>query len=198
MRAYVFYLLMGLLLSAGYLFFFIFLEHQLIKGLAGLLAVFALFYYYHQLFFHFFQRPLTATDEPLNLNFSETVIVFFWSIALFGLKDFLNYQTVFLCLAVFVLIFLINWLLQAVLYQQGQLVLFSLAVAVMMTEFFWAFLSLSLVYYLKGLLLAFAYLGLQMSREIYFRKIENRHLLRNYLLLILAAALAILLSARWF
>jgi len=45
LRAYVFYLLMGLLLSAGYLFFFIFLEHQLIKGLAGLLAVFALFYY---------------------------------------------------------------------------------------------------------------------------------------------------------
>lgn len=197
--AYIFYLLMGLLLTAGFLLFFMFLEDQLIKVAALILAIFALFYYYQQLFSYFIKKPLVnAGDWPLNLNFPETVIVFFWSMVLFGLKDFLSFPAWLLCLAVLILVFSVNWLVQTVIYQKSQPVLFSLALAVMMAEFFWAFLSLSLVYYLKGLLLTLIYLGLQMTREIYSRKIENRHLLRNYLLVILAVVLAILFSARWF
>lgn len=197
--AYIFYLLMSLFLTAGFLFFFMFLEDQLIKVATFILAVFTLFYYYQQLFSYFIKKPLVnAGDWPLNLNFPETVIIFFWSMVFFGLRDFLSFSAWLLCLVVLILVFSVNGLVQTVIYQKSQPILFNLALAVIMAEFFWAFLSLSLVYYLKGLLLTFIYLGLQMTREIYSRKIENKHLLRNYLLVILALVLAILFSARWF
>ena len=193
----VFYLLKGGLFVFGSLLFFILLENLWFKIVLVIFTWLVLFFYYHKLFIQLFKKSIFKQElKPFYFNFLEIVTIFFISSGLFGLKDFLNYKMIWLILLVFFLIFILFYFNEFT-YRKNRLV-YSLVTAVIMAEVFWAVLSLSLAYYLKGILFSFIYLIFIISIDSSFKKEQNRNLLKNYLIVIFIVILLILLTARWF
>jgi len=192
-----FYIFQGVMLVAGFLLLFVFLENVWFKIGLWLLISLILFFYYDGLFKIFHARKLT--EEKL-LNYQSLLAclsVFCLSSGLFGLKDFVGFNIWLIVPAVWLMIFLLNWLAWRKTAQKLSLV-YPVAAAVIGAEIFWAIGNLPLVYYLKGLIFALLYLGLTVSLDSQLNRHWSGHRVKNYLLTIALLILLILATARWF
>lgn len=130
--------------------------------------------------------------------FLETPMVFFITAALFGLRDFLNISIILIIILLFVLIVILT----SYFFQSEQLrlkkIYYCLITALIMGELFWSINILSLVYYLKGFILALLYfLGMKLLTSSWEGKFSQKDLI-HYLIIITVVLGAVLLTARWF
>ncbi|MBU1131389.1 hypothetical protein KJ840_04610 [Patescibacteria group bacterium] len=199
-RQSVSYSFFSFLLLASGIFYLVFAEDLIIKAGIIILVNSLLFIYLNEFSKQFF-TPQKAMEERQLSTFLliESVIVFFISAGLLGLRDFLNLSLVILILPFALLIFtLFNYL--AVINKKPRLnkILFSLIITLVMIELFWAMAILSLVYYLKGLIISFLYLLTVKFLISNLSKRDFYKVMRNYLAVILIILGIILFTSRWF
>lgn len=199
-RVVFFYILQGLLYLLGAILFLLFLESLWFKLGLVVLTFLVLLFYYNQLFSQLYKQSVLKTEPQFfTFNFLEILAVFFFASSFFGLRDFLNWPLVWLILALFCLIFIIDLFNRLVVYQPERLVfLDSLIASLVLTEIFWGILGLALVYYLKGVIFSLIYLVFTVSSYIYYKKVQPANIFKVYLIIALIIAGVILLTARWF
>lgn len=192
-----FYIWQGLMLTAGFLLLFVFLENSWFKVGLWLLVSATMFFYYNGLFKIFHARFLPE-EKMLNWRPLLAVLaIFCLSAGLFGLHDFVGFNIWLTMALVFFVIFLGDWFYCRLLAKQSALV-YAGAMALIGAEIFWAIGNLPVVYYLKGLIFSLFYLGLTVSLDSQHNRQGPGARVRNYLLTIAALILLILATARWF
>lgn len=192
-----FYVWQGLLLVAGFLLLFVFLENNWFKIGLWLLVSVIMFFYYNGLFKIFHARFLT---EEKMLNWRPLLgglAIFCLSAGLFGLHDFVGFNIWPTMAAVFLIVFLSDWFYCRLLAKQSALIYASVS-AFIGAEIFWAIGNLPLVYYLKGLIFSLFYLGLTVSFDSQLNRNWPGSRVKNYLLVIVILIALVLATARWF
>ncbi|MDP2586687.1 MAG: hypothetical protein Q8P32_02855 [Candidatus Komeilibacteria bacterium] len=192
-----FYIWQGLMLTAGFLLLFVFLENNWFKIGLWLMISVTMFFYYNGLFKIFHARFL---PEEKMLNWRPLLAglaVFCLGSGLFGLHDFISFNIWLIVGFVFVMIFFSDWTYRKITAGRAAAV-YAGAAALIGAEIFWAIGNLPLVYYLKGLIFSLFYLGLTVSLDSRLNRHWPGSRVKNYLLTIAVLILLILVTARWF
>ena len=195
-----FYIAPGLLINLGALLVLLLLENIWFRAGLVFLMLLSLLYYFNGLFNRFYKSAFLEKDRPkLNFRLLEVLIIFFVSAGLFGLIEFLNLPKLLLMAVVFLLVWLLSRINEFFNQpdEQPKAISGHLLIGLMAAEIFWAIISFSFVYYLKGLLLAFIYLVFSLFRDSDSQKLE-RPVIRNYLIATVIILVLIFLTARWF
>ena len=153
-REMFFYIIIGILVNTGLLMVLILLENLWFKLGIVVLLFLVLLFYFEILFGRFFKTSiLEKGQEILNYKFFEIIILFFISTSLFGFIDFLNYSKFLLIATVFAIVLLLSRMNEffSTYDQVKKSFYFHLLIALIASEIFWAVISLSFVYYLKGI-----------------------------------------------
>jgi len=195
-----YYICLGALLVIGLMMLFILLENTLFKiGILVLLLI-SLIYYYDGIFNKLYKSSLIKKYQISNhFNIVEIIIVFFISSGLFGFKDFLSIKSIWLIIAVFLLFYLLSIVDDYI--KNSKLtggVVFYAVTGLIMAEVFWAILSLSLVYYVKGIFLSFLYLLFNLFKNYNQADSLNKKSPKNYIIIIIIVLIIILSTAKWF
>lgn len=194
-----FYAGFSLLTVESSLFAFLLLENIFLKIILVLATIALFLLYLNELFIQYWQKVLPQT-ERLNLffRFTQILIVFWLAGGLFGLRDFLGADFIYLGIVFFALISLVSCysgLEQPTSLKRWQLIAIISLLAV---EMFWGLGLLPLVYYLKAAFLAIFY---ALTNEIliwHFSRSISGKLIRNYLILVIILILLLLGTAQWF
>lgn len=194
------YSFFSLLLLLSGIFYLVFVEDLIVKIGIIVLTNLLFFIYLNELLKQLFVPRSDGSEKQTQIFLLvEAVIVFFISAGFLGLRDFLNISLITLLVPFILLIVILVYYLVFNNVKLGlNKIYFSLILALVMAELFWAMAVLSLVYYLKGLIISFFYL---LVMEFVISSLLGKgfnKMVRSYLIIILIVLGIILYSSRWF
>ena len=193
-----FYFSPGLLVTLGSWLILLMLENFWFKLGLAILTLLALFYYFWSLHRKLYQSSfLGKGDQPVDFRTLEIMIVFLMSTALFGFIDFLNLPKLWLMATMFCLAWLLSKLNEFFQNKAAKSPIFHLLIGLIAVEVFWAIVSLSFVYYIKGIIFSCLYLVFSLFREADYQALD-RKIIRNCLVIVSLILFLVLLTARWF
>lgn len=192
-----FYVWQGVMLTAGFLLLFVFLENNWFKIGLWLMVSVTMFLYYNGLFKIFHARFLSE-EKMLNWRpLLAGLAIFYLSSGLFGLHDFIGFNVWLIVGFVFSMIFFSDWSYWKITAGKPAAIYAGTA-ALIGAEIFWAIGNLPVVYYLKGLIFSLFYLGLTVSLDSQLNRRWPASRVKNYLLTIALLIVLVLATARWF
>lgn len=195
-----FYLAKFTLFTLSVVAIVIFLEDRTLKLSIIVLAVVILFFYFNK-FFHFLFRQTVLFKEKdfSSFLFLDLIVLFNVSSALFAFRDFLYFSNWWLLIILGFAVLLIDLFNDLIIYKLERFSLISVLISVIIAlEIFWGILSLPFFYYLKASLFAGFFLIYLISKDLYYQRQKNSLVFKLYLIMVLAAVLLILLTAKWF
>ncbi|MFA6254861.1 MAG: hypothetical protein WC675_02355 [Patescibacteria group bacterium] len=193
-------LLTPLLLFAGTLLFFIFLEGQFFKQ-AFLVCVVILFWAFFEVVFLKFHLRIKYQAYSLEniIIHLGLITIFLIASGFYSLAIFLGFSWVILLIIFMVVNILLNYQLAWTSGKTFAAALpYILVVTILISEIFWAAIFLPTSVYVSGLIVTISYYLVGGLARNWLLEIKESKVVKRYLLISVLALIIILATAKWF
>lgn len=196
----VFYAGFGALLAVSFVGFYMMLENIWLKWLLWLATAILLIYYFNKIFKTALISATLNKSRTIFLNLYEIIIIFYSSVFLFGLRDFINVNLFYLMaiLAAVTFFCVLGNLRLTYGDSENNFVNYALITALLNAEIFYGISALSPAYYLKSFLLASVYLLFLSWRQSIIDEAFPIKYFKISLFFTLIVIITVLLTAKWF